>query len=217
MNILKKLPFYRRYSTKKLSLWWKERKIDWKVQYLDTWDIPRRRVLTSFLASFQWISLIEVGVGGGANLYSIVKHLKGRQVGGIDVNPEAIELAKKTFIGGVFHVCPADDIMMSDKSADVILSDMMYIYVAPKDIERHVRELKRVARNNVVLHEFHSTSWWQRFKLRLFTGHCAHDWKTILQDNDFYDIMIYKLPNDFYEDDTHKQFSHLIKATAPKR
>lgn len=212
------LPFQRRTNTGEHAEYWKNRKINWADHYTSTWNIPRRQMLVSFLQTFDWISLIEIGAGGGANLVAIARQLKGKQLGGMDINPDAVAHMKTLFTGhGIFSACPADDIMMSDKSTDVALSDMMYIYVAPKDIKRHMKELARITRNTVVLCEYHTASWWERLKLRAFSGYTAHNWKKVLEDNDFYDIMIYKVPEEMCQDETQKKFSHIIKAKPPKR
>src|ERR1700733_15072868 len=110
-------------STKKWVDWWKDRKVDWAKQYMNP-NHPHRIVIAEVLKHINWLSLIEVGCGAGANLAQIVKSIPERQVGGIDVNPQAIEFAQTQFKNGVFSVGKADDIMMSDQSCDIILSDM---------------------------------------------------------------------------------------------
>lgn len=219
MNLVKYIPFYRRWRTKQHQGYWRDRKINWQDHYTSTWDIPRRHLLVQILKTFHWLSLIEVGVGGGANLVAIAKAIgRGVQLGGIDINPDAIAHTRTLFAGhGIFSVCKADDIMMSDKSTDVVLSDMIYIYVNGKDIDRHMKEAARIGRNHVVFHEFYTQSWWERLKLKATSGYTAHDWKKVLERNDFYDIIIYKIPEEMCGGDTQKKFSHIIKAKVPQR
>ena len=138
IKLFKKLPFWRRYTTKQNADWWARRQIDWKSSYLDTWDHPHRSVISAILSNFSWLSLIEVGCGPAPNLINIIKKFKGRQLGGVDVNPEAIALAKKTFTDGLFKVCPGNDVMLSDKATDVTLTDMALIYVAPLKIDSYI-------------------------------------------------------------------------------
>jgi len=192
-------------------------KIDWKTSYLDTWTHPHRKVIIAALRSFGWVSLLEVGCGGGANLAAILKAFTGKQVGGIDVNEDAIELARKTFNGGVFKVNSADDIMMSDGSVDVVLSDMTMIYVGPTKIMEYLEEMKRVTRGYIVLCEFHSRSWWNRLALKINTGYNAHNYRKLLTKLGFYDIMEYKLrEEDWPGGNPQKTFAYIIIAKVSK-
>lgn len=216
-KLLKKLPFIRNYTTDQWAKWWEKRQIDWKVEYLDTADHPHRWLLTQILKTFPWFSLMEIGCGPGANLVNIVKGIPGRQIGGIDINPEAIELAEKTFNGGVFKCCSAEDIMMSDKATDVALTDMTLIYVSPWKIDKHLKELKRITRNYLVLCEFHSESWWDRLKLRINSGYNAYDYRKKLKKLGFYDIMVLKIPDKMWPGAKNDKFRHIIKARVPKR
>lgn len=223
MNIVKYIPFYRRWRTRQHEGWWKNRKINWQEHYTSTWNIPRRQMFIAFLKSFRWgISMYEIGMGGGANLVAMAQTLndkeKGLRLGGCDINPDAVNHVKHIFQNnGVFSCCPADDVMMSDNSTDLTIADMMYIYVNGKDIDRHMKEVYRITRNYVVFHEFYSPSWWERLKLKARSGYTAHDWKKVLERNGFYDIMIYKVPEEMCGGEPQKQFSHIIKARVPQR
>lgn len=204
-------------TTESHKKYWRDRKIDWKSRY-QNWNHPHRFLITHILSSIRWHSLIEIGCAAGANLMNIANGLQGKQLGGIDLNPDAIELAKETFVGGFFKVGSADNIMISDNFCDVILSDMTLIYVSRRDIDRYVKELKRVGRNYVVLCEFDSKSWWARLKLKLSTGYNAHDYEKILKKNGFYDIIKYKIPPELWEGgEPQKTFGFVIVASIPKR
>lgn len=205
-------------TTEQNKRYWMDRKIDWKTAYQDTWDHPHRKVLAYMLARIPWVSLVEIGCGSGANLKQIVKSLPGKQLGGIDINKDAIDLAKKTFGGGVFFTCSADDIMMSDKSSDIVLSDMTLIYVDSRNIKRYLKEIKRVARKYVVLCEFHHKSWIKRMWLKITSGYNAYNWEKLLKEQDFYDIISYKLSeNDWPGGNPQKTFGWIFIAKAPKR
>lgn len=205
-------------STEKWKKYWKTRKIDWKVSYLDTWNHPHRDLLSTVLTEFPWMSLIEVGCGPGPNLVNIIKKFKGKQVGGIDVSPSAIELAKETFNGAYLKVGSVEDIMMSDNSTDVILSDMCLIYISPSKIDKAIKEIKRVARENIVFCEFHSESILSRLKLRFTSGYCAHNYKKLLAKHGFNDILIRKLPEGSWPGgEPQKTYGYIITAKIPKR
>lgn len=201
-------------KTKEHSEYWRTRVIDWKTSYLDTWNHPHRDYIVQFLKSISWLSLFEIGCGAGANLLKILKELPGRQLGGIDINPDAIELAQSTFKGGFFKVGSAEDIMMSDKSTDVVLSDMALIYVSRDKIDKYIEEIKRVARNYVLFCEFHSDSWLERLRIKATSGYSAYNYKKLLQKHGFYDIFIYKLPPEAWPG-AKDQIRHLILAKLP--
>ena len=205
-------------TTKQHKKFWASRKIDWQKSYTDTWNHPHRFLISGVLKTFNWISLIEIGCGSGPNLVNILKTFQGKEVGGIDINPDAIEAAKKTFGGGMFKVSSGDDIMLSDDSTDVVLSDMCLIYVDPFSIDRYIKEIRRIARNHVVLCEFHSTSLFARLKLWLTSGYFAHNYKKLLEKHDFYDVMLYKLPIKAWPGgEPQKTFCYIIIANVPSR
>lgn len=211
-------------TTDKWKKWWAHRDIDWKKHYLVSFNHPHRRVISAALRLFPWISLFEIGVGGGANLVRIIKDFPGMQIGGADINKDAIRLCEETFKGGYFKVGSGDDLMISDKAVDVILTDMTLIYVSPLKINKYLNEIKRLARSYVVLCEFHSTSWWNRLALYLNEGYYAHNYKKKLQKLGFCDILEYKLkPEDWPEEDgtaghePQKTFASIIIAKVPKR
>ena len=206
-------------STHKWSNYWKHRKnIDWKTAYLDTWKHPHRFIISGILKTLPWLSLFEIGCGSGANLMNIVKIIGGKQVGGIDVNEKAIELANKTFDGGIFKVGYGDDIMLSDKSTDVVLSDMCLIYVDPSKIDKYLNEIKRIGRKYVLLCEFHSESFWKRIKLRFTSGYYAYNYKKLLEKHDFYDILSYRLRlEDWPGGEPQKSYGWIFLASIPKR
>lgn len=202
-------------STNKHTKYWKDRKINWQESYQSTWDHPHRSLIVWMIKSIPFISLWEVGCGGGANLIKITNELKGKQLGGSDINEDAIKLCRETFKGGLFHVESGDNLMMSDKSVDIILSDMCLIYVDPIKIDKYLNEFKRVARNYIVLCEFHSNSWWKRQRARL-GGYHIYDYKKRLQKLGYYDIMVQHIPEQYWPGtDKNTEFRSIITAKLP--
>lgn len=204
-------------TTNDQKKYWEERKIDWDAHYLATWTHPHRGLITAVLRMFPWVSLWEVGCGPGANLKRIVTELQGRQLGGSDVNADAIELAKKTFKGGMFHVEAADDLLLSDGAVDVILSDATLIYTAPKDIDKTLKEMVRATRNNIVLCELHEKSWWKRLRLRWKTGYNAYDYRDKLEKAGCYDIQMFKIPTECWPGTPWEKWGYIITAKIPKK
>lgn len=205
-------------TTKNHSSYWFNRKIDWNESYLKTWDHPHRFLISSILKGLNFLSLIEIGCGAGANLKNILQTIPGKQVGGIDINPDAIDLCNKTFKGAMFKVGSADDIMMSDDSTDVVLSDMCLIYVSPKDIGKYLKEIKRITRKYIVLCEFHSNSWWNRLALKINSGYNAYNWQKLLPKYGFYDIFIKKIPEEAWPGgNPQKTFGYIVVAKVLKK
>lgn len=213
----KYIPFWRHRTTAQHQKFWTNRQIDWQIEYLDTWQHPHRYLISNILSTIPWISLIEIGCGSGPNLKNILSANKKPfiQVGGVDLNADAIALANKTFTNGMFKVGSADDMMLSDKSCDVILSDMTLIYVG--QIDKYLKEIKRVARNYVVLCEFHSNSWWKRWWLWVKTGYHAYDYAKLLEKEGFWDIGWYKIPDQMWPDSSNNEFRYIFVARVPKR
>ena len=209
------MPFYRNYSTKGLTNYWLRKSGDYWKDYLKTWNHPHRNVISSMLKRLTWYSLVEFGCGSGPNLANIVTNIPNRQLAGIDINPEAIKLARESFKGAMFRVESCDNVLLSDKASDIVLSDMLLIYVGPLKIQKYLKEMRRIARNYIVLHEFHEKSWWRRQYLRIFSGRHSYDYKKRLQKLGFYDINIYAMP--VFEKDNEQRFRYLIIAAVPKR
>lgn len=200
-------------STLQHKRFWQERKIDWEKDYLSTWNHPHRQLIMWTLETFPWVSLWEVGCGPGPNLVRIIKsNFQGRQLGGSDVNADAIEVAKKSFKGGKFHVESSDDMLLSDQAVDVMLSDAHLIYIGPRKIKKVLSEMTRITRNRLVLCEFHSTSWWKRWIFRMKTGYNAYDYRKVLEEAGCYDIQIIKIPKEFWPGTPWEEWGYIITA-----
>lgn len=213
-------------TTKEHKKFWKDRKINWEHSYLNgvdevsgrpMWNHPHRDIIIMALKSFNWISLWEVGVGAGANLMKIVKELpNNKQLGGSDINADAIEACRKVFVGGRFHVEPSEDILLSDNSVDVILSDAHLLYYGPKDVKKALKEMVRVARNQIVLCELHEPSLFRRLMLRFKTGYNAHDYKKELEELGCFDLKIVKIPRSYWQGDPWETYGYVISAQISK-
>ena len=204
-------------STAHHKKYWIHRQIDWQKDYSSTWNHPHRFLISGILKTFNWVSLFEIGCGSGANLINIVKSFQGKtiQLGGSDINPEAIRVAQETLKGAVLKVGSGDDVIMSDDSADVVLTDAFLIYVGPREIDNYIREIKRITRSYVVLCEFHSTSLYDRIKLKWKSGYNAYNYIKLLQKHGFYDIVLYPIPEKLWPGDTYPSF--IVKARIPRR
>lgn len=210
MNILKNL------LGKNHKKYWEDRKIDWKTSYFDTWNHPHRYMISGILKKLQWDSLFEVGCGAGANFANILSQFRGKvmHLGGNDVNADAIEFAEKQFAGAFLKVGTAEDIMMSDNSTDIIISDMTLIYV--KDINKALKEIKRVARSYILLCELHSESFYGRMKERWRSGYYVRNYKKLLTKHGFTNIQFIKIPKEAWDGKPQVPFGYIILAKVPK-
>lgn len=214
LSAVKNLFFWRPYTTRQNIDYWKKRGDEkYWVDYQNTWKHPHRLAIAAYLKKLGWFSLFEIGCGSAPNLILIARVFPKRQMGGMDINPKAIEIAERVFKGALFKVGDGGDIFMSDKSTDVVLVDAYLIYVGPLQIRKYIRELKRIGRNYLVMHEFHHKSWLKRWKLRVFSGRHAYDYKKLLEQEGFYDIQVYRMP--VYEADNEQEFRHFIVARIP--
>ena len=212
-------------TTKQHKEYWANRKINWMESYVTgidpatntpMWNHPHRQLLIWVLKSIPWVSLWEVGCGGGANLVKISKEFKGIQLGGSDISEDAIKVAQTLFEGARFHVESTEDLLLSDNSVDVVLSDASLIYIGPEKIDKAIHELVRVARSHILLCEFHSTSWWERLKFRFKTGYNAYNYRELLEKHGCHDINIVKIPKDFWPGFPWEKMGYIISAKITK-
>lgn len=205
-GILKGTKYWRRY--------WKNRQdIDWSSAYM-TPDHPHRQFFIDKLRQFQFRSILEVGCAAGANIYKIKQNFPTVDVGGIDWNSAAIETAKKYLpISAVLQVGEATDVYISDKGADMIISDMCYIYLDKRNFIKALKEAKRVARNGVIFCEFHHSSWFMRKLLKITTGYNAYNYLKELKRLEFSDIEITKIrEKDWPGGEPQKTYGYYITA-----
>ena len=203
--------------TSQWKKYWAERKIDWKTRYFDTQNHPHRKRIIEILSGLKWFSLFEIGMGAGANLVNIVRHFKQVQVGGIDVSEDAVEVAKRYLNGALLKVGSVEDIMLSDNSVDIVLSDMALMYVDPFKIDKVLEEIKRVGRSHVVFCELVSKNWWQQLKMLISSGYHAHQYKKLLEKHDFYNIIEYKLTKEDWPEGDQEKFGYIITAKINKK
>ena len=182
-GIAKTTGYWRRY--------WKERKIDWNQSYMNP-DHPHRQIIIDKLRNFGvFRSILEVGCAAGANLYKIKQNFPGADIGGLDWNADAIEEAKRMLPrASVLQVGEATDIYISNKGADILLSDMCFIYLSPGEFKKAIKEARRVARVGVIFCEFHQEKWIKRLLVKIFTGYNAYNYRKELIKAGFHDIEI---------------------------
>jgi ubiquinone/menaquinone biosynthesis C-methylase UbiE len=169
---------------------WLTRDINWEESYF-TPDHPKNDLLVEVLKNIRFGSIVEVGCASGGNLARIKREFPDVEVGGIDISPQAIEEAKR-LIGdyvAVLEVSPAHKIFLSDKSVDVVMTNMCLIYVDPFHIKKTIKEIKRISRSYVIFVEFHNEHWFNRLVCRLFNGYNMYNYYKLLSKHGFHDIV----------------------------
>ena len=158
-------------------------------------------------------SIIEIGCASGANLYKIRQNFPNVEIGGVDINKDAIEMAKQLIpSAAVLEVSDATKVFLSDKSVDIVLTDMALIYISPFKIGKAIDEIKRVARKDIILCEFYHKNWIKRQFLRL-AGYNAYNYKNLLARKGFWDIEVYKLNDkDWPGGQPQKTFGSIVLA-----
>ena len=105
---------------------------------------PHRQVIIKILKKFQFRSILEVGCGGGANLYAIKQEYPHADIGGIDWSAALITEAQKILPkASILQVGEATDVYISNKGSDMILSDMCFIYLNGKEFKKAIKEADR--------------------------------------------------------------------------
>lgn len=207
-------------TTNQHKAYWINRKIDWVRSYCDpsnpkdTVDHPHRNLIIKALHKMKFATVYEMGCASGANLYRIVKTFPYVRVGGVDLNVDAIETARKFLPGNsLLEARSAEDVFMNDKSVDVLLTDMMLIYFGPRQIHKVLNEIKRITRSYVIFVEFHSRSFWKRLRLRLSSGYHSYDYVKLLHRYGFYNVEIRKVTEaEWPGGQPQKEFAYLITA-----
>lgn len=212
-RVIGHVPFIRMPTTARHIRFWSERKIDWSEAYTKTIDHPHRRLIIEELQKKPFQSLCEIGCASAPNLLLVKRHFPHVEVGGCDVNKDAIEEAKKMIPNGIFDVRSADNLFFSDKSVDVVLTDACLIYLGSKRIKKALKEIKRIARLRVVFVEFHEKKWWKRLGVMFMTGNHLHNYEKLLEEAGFYDIQIKKMSPHIWPKTQWEYFGHVITAS----
>lgn len=200
-------------TTKHHEKYWRNRKIDWKKDYFDTHGHPHRELILRAMARYRFGSVFEIGCASGPNLLRMHYAFPGVQLGGCDISADAINSARLNVPFAHLDVCAADNVFMSDKSIDMVVTDACLIYVGRRKIHKTLEEIKRITRRSIVLCEFHSPSFFQRTRLYLQSGYYAYNWKKLLEKHGFFNISIQKIPQKVWPGTPWQEFGYIITAS----
>ncbi len=151
------------FRTGAIKYWWRYRHLI-DGSYHDapppsTYTDPHREQLWSLVLPFSPSALVEVGCGDGANLALFARNAPTLRLSAIDVNPLALGIAQQRVRAsggtvGTFEQGFAERLPFPDASADVTLSDAVFMYLPPDTAVAALREMRRVATQAIVVHTF---------------------------------------------------------------
>lgn len=151
------------FRTGAIKYWWRYRHlIDGSYREAPSPSAPtdpHREQLWSLIAPISPESLIEVGCGDGANLALFARKAPALRLSAVDVNPLALGIAEQRVraeggTAGKFHRSSAEQLPFADGSTDVALSDAVFMYLPPAQATTALREMRRVARRQIIVHTF---------------------------------------------------------------
>lgn len=196
----------------------------WRYRRFDHFAIgdgvhPHRRFLAKRLAALNATSLVEVGCSAGANLAVIARAIPGIRLHGIDVNRRAIEHVRQYAGRGALphttaSVGRAHDLReFADRSFDVVLADATLMYVGPDKIHAALAEMVRVARNAVVVNDWHLHVAQPGELSRWYDAHWVHDYVALLRSQpSVRSVRVDRFPAGMWSGGGWEEYGALIEA-----
>ncbi len=140
------------------------KKNGWVEDYWDSRVHPHRQLLLERIATQHpgIKSLLEVGSNCGPNLYLLARAFPNAKIVGIDINERAVQRGNELFSEqGIRNVelrlGKADRLeCFEDKSFDLVFTDALLIYIGPDKIRRVMDGMFRVAKEALMLLEWHA-------------------------------------------------------------
>jgi pseudaminic acid biosynthesis-associated methylase len=137
----------------------------WASEFGDAY-IARNPVLHELRAPF-WASLIgdhdiasvlEVGCGQGGNLMRILPLLDPTRIWGVDVNPNAVELARRNTPGANIVLNAARALPFPDRFVDLVFTVTVLIHQPDETLPQVMDEIVRCADRFVLWCEYYASS-----------------------------------------------------------
>lgn len=162
----------------------------WRWRSASAWERiagehPHHALLCAYLREhLTFESVLEIGCGPAHNLLRLAQHDPTVRLAGIDISPHAIRMARTRFQAEGHRATLRTGVawnlsVFPDHSYDIVLSDACLMYVGPDRIEATLREMVRVARIAIVLHEWNCETQ-SGSASRYVVGHWAHDFRALL-------------------------------------
>lgn len=186
----------------------------WIDGYWNSKDHPHRQLIVSALRNVEFNSVLEVGCNAGPNLALIRRsfELADYNIGGVDVNLDALEKGKSELPGLEWCEGSVDELPFLDKTWDVVIADAVLMYVEPERIEKAIEEMVRVARKGLILVEWHDKSVLGKVK----DFHWARNYEKLLADRGL-EVEKIKITKDHWPTKTWEENGYLYTAKFPVR
>lgn len=95
----------------------------------------RREWFINSLGSIRFASIYEVGCNSGRNLWAVTQTYPDKLVGGIDINEEAIDMARNKMPQGAFEVGDIHT-LNTDDEFDVVFTSGVLLHISPNSIKK---------------------------------------------------------------------------------
>lgn len=118
------------------------------------WHVGMREITAALLQerlARGHLSLLDAGCGTGGFLAWATGTGSFDRLCGVDISPEAVELARDAVPGAELHVAPVHELPFVDGSFDVAVLNDVLQHVAEAQVDPGLRDLRRVLRPDGVL------------------------------------------------------------------
>lgn len=125
--------------------------------YMKNLGVSRSQINKDFIGNLNLKNTLEVGcnIGIQLNMLQKYKHKLG-QIYGIELSPEAVEVAKTNTKNCNIVQGSAFDIPFKDGYFDLVFTSGVLIHISPKDIPRTLKEIYRVSKKYIWGVEFYN-------------------------------------------------------------
>ena len=194
------------------EIYWKVRNCngDWKdgQSYLQSVNHSHRQEILDIIGKKynRGFSLLEVGCNSAPNLIAIQRAFPFTALSGVDINKKAIKEGQKNTQNIKLSVANADSLPFIDKSFDIVLLDAVLMYVGPDKILKVISEIKRVAREMIIIVDFHDNVGVDG-KIDEKLGHWVRDYEAIFKD---YKTEIKKIDRKLWDSWNWSRLGHFI-------
>jgi len=147
------------------SLIWRLKHIyqpEWTKISLTSLDLSHRKQLVSSITSLNDNeSILEIGCASGPNLRLLREKLPSAYLSGVDINKQAISVAKDHF-----HSANDNNVALfarqahqldifEDKIFDVVFSQAVMVCIPPFNFYKTIEQILRVTKKTIIFNEYH--------------------------------------------------------------
>ena len=141
--------------------------------FLDKFGISRSKLNKEFLAKLKIKNILEVGCNIGNQLL-MLQSQGFKNLYGIDIFPEAVQIAKSHTKNINIIQGSAFDIPFKDNYFDLIFTAGVLIHISPKEVKNAMTEIYRTSKKYIWGYEYHNPKYvsvdYRRNKAKLWKG-----------------------------------------------